>query len=77
MSSRRGSITLSELVGKLDLLEIKCHRCDRHGRVSLARSIEEYGADTGCRIHLLISLAGEWMPVDNRARLDFIGADNI
>ena len=45
--SNRGSITLSELQGKRDLLEIKCHRCERHGRVSLARLIEEHGADTG------------------------------
>jgi hypothetical protein len=45
--SNRGSITLGELVGKLDLLEIKCHRCERHGRVSLARLIEEHGAETG------------------------------
>ena len=45
--SNRGSITLSELHGKLDLLEIKCHRCDRRGRASLARLIEEHGADTG------------------------------
>jgi hypothetical protein len=45
--SNRGSITLGELVGKLDMLEIKCHRCDRHGRVSLARLIEEHGADRG------------------------------
>jgi len=46
--SNRGSITLGELQGKLDLLDIACHRCDRHGRVSLARLIEEHGADTGC-----------------------------
>ena len=45
--SNRGSITLGELVGKLDLLEIKCHRCDRHGRVSLARLIDEHGVDGG------------------------------
>jgi len=45
--SSRGSITLAELVGKLDLLEIKCHRCDRHGRVSLARLIDNHSADTG------------------------------
>lgn len=25
--SARGSITLGELVGKLEMLEIKCHRC--------------------------------------------------
>jgi hypothetical protein len=45
--STRGSITLVELVGKLDLLEIRCHRCERHGRVSLARLIDEHVADTG------------------------------
>jgi hypothetical protein len=45
--SNRGSLTLAELVGKLDLLEIRCHRCERHGRVSLARLIEEHGADMG------------------------------
>lgn len=46
MSGRR-SITLVELVGKVELLEIACKRCDRHGRVALARLIEEHGADTG------------------------------
>jgi hypothetical protein len=45
--SNRGSITLGELQGKLDLLEIKCHPCERHGHVSLARLIDERGADTG------------------------------
>ena len=56
--SNRGSITLGELEGKLDLLEIKCHRCERHGRVSLARLIEEHGADTGLP-DLWQSLAGD------------------
>ena len=56
--SNRGSITLSELQGKLDLLEIKCHRCERHGRVSLARLIEEHGADTGLP-DLWVPLAGD------------------
>ena len=54
----RGSIALDELVGKLDLLEIKCHRCDRHGRVSLARLIENHGSDTGLP-DLWESLAGD------------------
>ena len=45
--SARGSITLGELQGKLDLLDIACHRCERSGRVSLARLIDEHGADTG------------------------------
>ncbi len=35
--SNRGSIRLRELVDKLTRLEIKCHRCERHRRVSLAR----------------------------------------
>ena len=54
----RGSITLGELVGKLDLLEIRCHRSDRHGRVSLARLIDEHGADTGLP-DLWVPLAGD------------------
>ena len=45
--SSRGSITLGELQGKLTMLDIACHRCERRGRVSLARLIEEHGADTG------------------------------
>ena len=55
--SNRGAITLGELTGKLDLLEIKCHRCERHGRVSLARLIDEHGANTGLP-DLWESLAG-------------------
>jgi len=46
--SARGSITLGELQDKLDLLEIKCHRYERPGRVSLARLIEQHGAR--CRL---------------------------
>jgi hypothetical protein len=56
--SSRGSITLGELVGKLDLLEIRCHRCERHGRVSLARLIDEHGADMGLP-NLWETLAGD------------------
>jgi hypothetical protein len=54
----RGSITLGELVGKIDLLEIACHRCERRGRVSLSRLIEEHGAGTGLP-DLWESLAGD------------------
>lgn len=42
--SARGSITLGELRGKL---EVACHRGERCGRVNLARLIDEHGADTG------------------------------
>ena len=46
--SNRGSITLGELVSKLIMLEINSHRCERHGRVSLARLIKEHGANMWC-----------------------------
>ena len=29
------------------MLEVGCHRCERRGGVSLARLIDEHGADTG------------------------------
>jgi hypothetical protein len=54
--SSRGSITLGELAGKLDLLGIKCHRCERHG---LGRLIDEHGADTGLP-DLWQSLTGDY-----------------
>jgi len=55
--SARGSITLGELQGKLTMLDIACHRCERSGRVSLTRLIEEHGADTGFPIYGKISRA--------------------
>ena len=42
--ANRGSITLGEVKGKLTMLEVACHRCERRGRVSLARLIEDHGA---------------------------------
>jgi hypothetical protein len=57
-ASNRGSITLGELQGNLTMLEVACHRCDRKGRVSLARLIDEHGADTGLP-DLWESLAGD------------------
>jgi hypothetical protein len=42
-----GAVTLGDLVGHIDRLEVRCQRCDRYGRVRLARLIEEHGADTG------------------------------
>jgi len=56
--SSRGSITLGELEGKLTMLDVACHRCERCGRVSLARLIEEHGADMGLP-DLWESLAGD------------------
>ena len=56
--SSRGSITLGELQGKLTMLDVACHRCERRGRVSLARLIEDHGADMGLP-DLWKSLAGD------------------
>ena len=46
MTGSRGSVTLGELVGRIDRLEIRCERCERHGRVRLARLTAEHGAET-------------------------------
>ena len=40
------------------MLEVACHRCERRGRVSLARLLEEHGVDTGLP-DLWESLAGD------------------
>ena len=56
--SNRGSITLGEVKGKLTMLDVACHRCDRKGRVNVERLIEEHGADTGLP-NLWEDLAGD------------------
>ena len=45
--SATGAVTLGELVGRLDHLEVRCRRCERHGRLRLARLIADHGAGTG------------------------------
>ena len=45
--SPRGSITLGELRGKLDMLDVACRRCDRRGRLRLDRLIAEHGEGAG------------------------------
>ena len=32
-----GAVTLGELVGWIDHLEVRCRRCERHGRLRLER----------------------------------------
>ncbi len=39
------AILLGDLAGRIDRLEIRCSRCNRHGRVWLSKLIEQYGAD--------------------------------
>jgi hypothetical protein len=45
--SVRSPITLGDLDGKLQMLEIACSRCNRRGLLRLDRLIEEHGAGMG------------------------------
>jgi len=38
-------VTLGDLVGHLERLEIRCRRCERRERIRLVRLIEEHGAE--------------------------------
>ncbi len=42
---RDGAITFSDLIGKLDTLEVACDKCGRKGRYALARLIEQRGRE--------------------------------
>jgi hypothetical protein len=42
---REGAIIFRDLVGKLEVLNIECHKCGRKGRYRLHRLIERYGVD--------------------------------
>jgi len=45
--SAGGAVTLGDLVGRLERLEVRCRRCPRHGLLRLARLIADHGAGTG------------------------------
>ena len=45
--SATGAVTLGELAGRVERLEARCRRCERHGRLRLARLIADHGAGTG------------------------------
>jgi hypothetical protein len=45
--SARSSITLGDIDGGLQMLEIACRRCDRRGLLRLDRLIAEHGAGMG------------------------------
>jgi hypothetical protein len=42
---RDGAIIFTDLVGKLDVLEVACDKCGRKGRYAVARLIEQHGGD--------------------------------
>ena len=43
--SSGGSVTLREIAGRLPRLEVPCSRCERRGRLNVAKQIERHGAD--------------------------------
>ena len=51
-------ITLGRVADHLAMLEIGCRKCERHGRLRVARLIEEYGAEKGLN-ELLATLAAD------------------
>jgi hypothetical protein len=42
---RDGSLTFSDLVGKLDVLTVTCPKCDRRGRYRVASLLAQLGPD--------------------------------
>jgi hypothetical protein len=54
----RQVVTLGDLVGRLERLEIRCRRCERRGLIRLARLIEAYLAGTtsyrGLRVFMAV-----------------------
>jgi hypothetical protein len=45
--SNSGAVTLGDIAGKLQLLDVACSRCERRGRLSVAKLIERRGASAG------------------------------
>jgi hypothetical protein len=46
----KDSILLGEVAARgARMIELRCGRCDRHGRLSVARLLAEYGADAPVR----------------------------
>jgi hypothetical protein len=41
----RLTYTLGEIAARIEILEVRCARCDRAGRYATARLVEQYGAD--------------------------------
>ena len=44
---KRQAVALGDLVGRIDRLDVCCRRCERHGRLGLARLLEEHGPGIG------------------------------
>jgi hypothetical protein len=42
--SNSGAVTLGDITGKLQMLDVACSRCERRGRLSVTKLIERHGA---------------------------------
>ena len=71
---RDGAIIFSDLIGKLDVLEVACDKCQRKGRYAVPRLIEQRGPD-GKIVDLLSELRSDcpstrpatWAPLGVRS----------
>ena len=51
-------ITLGEVAERIEIVEIRCGRCERHGRLSVARLLAEHGPDAAMG-HVLHAQVGD------------------
>jgi hypothetical protein len=58
---RDGSVTFSDLTGKLDVLKVTCDKCGRAGRYGVAQLIEQHGRD---------GKLTDWLSTTDRAPAD-------
>ena len=42
-----GAVTLRQIYGTQEMLDVRCDRCGRSGRYRVATLVETYGLDTG------------------------------
>jgi hypothetical protein len=42
-------ITLGDVAARIDTFDIRCGRCERHGRLNVARLLAEFGQDARMR----------------------------
>jgi len=45
----RDFISLDQVAARVAMIDIRCGRCDRHGRLSVARLLAEWGPDASLR----------------------------
>jgi hypothetical protein len=72
-TSCRTEITLGRVAEHLAMLKIGCRKCERHGRLRVARLIEEFGAEKGLN-ELLATLAADCPRQDAHSIYDRCGA---